>query len=150
MSERGPAPDVWREAVRRLEPHALKLRFLAVGAFNTAFGVAIFPLLMWGLGRFGLHYMAVLVISQGVGTLVGFTTQKTFVFRTRGNYLAEFARFSTYYVGTYVVNWLVLPVLVEGFHVNPMLAQPVFVVFVVFTSYFWHSRFTFGARGADK
>ena len=143
------AIDIWREAVRRLEPHALKLRFLAVGLFNTAFGVAIFPLLMWGLGRFHLHYMAVLVIAQVLGTLVGFTTQKTFVFRTRGHYFREFIRFSTYYVGTYAVNWLVLPVLVEGFHVNPLVAQPGFVVFVVFTSYFWHSRFTFGGRRAN-
>jgi len=141
----------WATAVRRVEgwvrPHETKVRFLAAGVLNTGFGLAIFPILMWTIGRRGIHYLVVLVISQILSVTIAFITNKYLVFRTRGNHLAEYGRFSLFYASYFLVNLAVLPLLVEVVHVNPIIAQISFSLAVMVTSYFWHSRITFRPKG---
>lgn len=119
------------------------LRFLLVGGLNTAFGVALYPALLFVLTPLRGHYMVVLLIAQGVSLLFAFTTQRLLVFRSRGRILHELLKFSSFYLGIYAVNWVTLPMLVEIVRLKPWIAQLGFTAVTVFGSYFFHSRLTF-------
>ncbi|MFV0624316.1 GtrA family protein [Sphingomonas sp. ac-8] len=121
------------------------LRFLLAGAANTAFGLAIYPALLWGVPALRTHYMAALLIAQAVSLCFAFTTYKLGVFRTRGNVLREFATFASFYLANYAANWVALPLLVELAQLPPVIAQLGFTVALIAGSWFWHSRVTFRA-----
>ena len=119
------------------------LRFLVVGGINTLFGLAIYPALQWAFPPLQRRYMVALLIAQGVSLVWAYTLQKLFVFRTRGDILPEFARFCSFYLGIYAVNWAALPLLVEVAGLTPWVAQLGFAVVTVIGSWFFHSRLTF-------
>jgi putative flippase GtrA len=121
------------------------LRFLMAGAANTAFGLAIYPALLWSVPAFRTHYLVALGIAQAVSLCFAFTTYKLGVFRTRGNILREFATFASFYLFNYAANWVALPALVELAQVPPVIAQLGFTVALIAGSWFWHSRVTFRA-----
>ncbi|WP_419808633.1 GtrA family protein [Sphingomonas sp.] len=121
------------------------LRFLIVGGINTAFGLAVYPALLIALRPLGIGYMGALPIAQAVSLVFAYTLQKIWVFRTRGDVPREFARFASFYLGIYAINWLALPFLVEVVRLRPWVAQLGFVGATVIGSWFFHSRLTFGA-----
>lgn len=131
-----------------LEPK--KGRFLAVGGVNTVFGIGIYPLFLWLLDDVAYGYLIALALAQVVSLMFAYTTHKLIVFRTVGGILAEFARFSSFYVSGYAINWVALPVLVELFRLDPMLAQIGFTIVMIVLSYFWHNHVTFRARGDEN
>lgn len=122
------------------------LRFAAAGAANTAFGLAIYPLLLWSVPLFHTHYLLALGIAQAVSLCFAFTTYKLGVFRTRGNIAREFGAFSSFYLFNYAANWAALPLLVEVAAIPPVLAQLGFTAVLMVGSYFWHSRVSFAGR----
>ncbi|MGV3480174.1 MAG: GtrA family protein [Sphingobium sp.] len=119
------------------------LRFVIAGAANTAFGLAIYPLLLWSVPTLHTHYMIALGIAQAVSLCFAFATYKLGVFRTRGNVAREFGTFSGFYLINYAANWLALPLLVEAGGLPPIIAQLGFTLILIVGSYFWHSRVTF-------
>jgi len=124
------------------------LRFLVAGAANTAFGLSIYPLLLWSSDTLQRHYMLALLIAQAVSLCFAFTTYKLGVFRTRGNLLREFASFCSFYLFNYAANWAALPLLVEIAGLPPVIAQLGFTAVLIMGSWFWHNHVTFrsGAR----
>lgn len=122
------------------------IRFVIAGAANTAFGLAIYPLLLWSVPAFHERYMLALLAAQAVSLCFAFTTYKLGVFRTQGNVLREFGAFSSFYLVNYAANWVALPLLVEGAHLPPILAQLGFSLIVVVGSWFWHNAVTFRRR----
>jgi putative flippase GtrA len=130
---------------RILQDRERSLRFLMAGGLNTAFGLAFYPLLLWLIPFFHVHYLIALGVSQAVSLCFAYWTYKFGVFRTRGNVAREFGAFSTFYLVNFAANWLALPALVEIMHIPPMIAQLAFTVLVMVGSYFWHSRVTFVA-----
>ena len=119
------------------------VRFLIAGGVNTAFGLAIYPLLLWGVPMLRTHYMVALGVAQAVSLCFAFATHKLGVFRTRGNWLREFATFASFYLANYAANWVALPLLVEVAGLPPVIAQTGFTVLLIVGSWFWHSRVTF-------
>jgi putative flippase GtrA len=119
------------------------LRFLIAGAANTAFGVAIYPALLWSVPAFNTHYLLALGLAQAISLCFAFATYKLGVFRTRGNLAREFGTFSSFYLFNYAANWAALPLLVELAHVPPVIAQLAFTAALIVGSWFWHSRVTF-------
>lgn len=119
------------------------LRFLLAAAANTAFGLAIYPLLLWAVPLLQTHYMVALGIAQAVSVSFAYCTYKLGVFRTKGRVLSEFSLFSGFYLFNYVLNWLALPLLVEWGGADPVIAQLGFTLLVMVTSWFWHSKVTF-------
>lgn len=132
--------------LERLRPHETKLRFLVAGGLNTLFGLAIFPALLWLMTPLRWHYLVILTLCQILAVAFAYTTNKLLVFRTRGNHVREFVKFASFYVVNFAVNLAALPILVEVVHIPPAIAQTLFVLVVVLTSYFWHSRITFRPR----
>ena len=134
------------EKVRSLaDQHQTKIRFLIAGAFNTTIGLALFPAIYFLAAPTKLHYLVILTISQVLCISFAFLTSKFLVFRTSGNYLRETGKFLTFHLTYFLVNLAALPALVEFVGMNPVLAQTLFAVLVIVTSYFWHSRITFSS-----
>lgn len=119
------------------------LRFLIAGAANTAFGVALYPALLWSTPFLATHYLIALGIAQAGSLCFAFATHKFGVFRTRGNLAREFGRFASFYLVNYAANWAALPLLVEFAGVPPVFAQLAFTAVLIVGSWFWHSRVTF-------
>lgn len=129
-----------------LSRHQTKIRFLMAGGANTLFGFSIFPILFFALKPFDVHYLLILSLSYLFSVTFAYLTNKYFVFKTQGICLKEIAKFLTYHVACFLVNLIALPLLVEVMHLSPVVAQTGFVVFVVATSYLWHSRVTFSNK----
>jgi putative flippase GtrA len=129
---------------------ARPLRFAVAGAVNTAFGLAIYPLLLWSVPALHQRYMLALLAAQALSLCFAFATYKLGVFRTRGNLAREFGAFSSFYLVNYAANWVALPLLVEGARLPPVPAQLGFTVLVIVGSWFWHNRITFRHDGDGR
>jgi len=128
--------------------HETKLRFIVAGGLNTLFGLAAFPVLMWTFASMSAHYLIILTIAQIFSVSFSFLTNKFLVFRTSGNYLAEFGKFVTFHAAYFVANLVALPIMVELLGVPPIWGQFAFAAGVIVSSYFWHSRITFQRRSS--
>ncbi len=126
-----------------------KIRFLIVGAINTAVGFSVYPLLYITLEPKGLDYLSILIISQIICTTFSFVGNKYFVFKTQGNLHIESTKFFTFHAFYFLLNILCLPALVEVIKLNPILAQTLFSVAIMVTSYFWHNLITFKSIHKD-
>jgi putative flippase GtrA len=118
------------------------LRYLLVGGFNTAFGFALFALML-RLADDRVHYMVVLIAVTVIAVLTAFVGYRIFVFRVQGNVLTDLARFSLVYAVALAVNLVALPVLVEGFQVPVLPAQAAVVGGTIALSFIAHRSFSF-------
>ena len=71
-------------------------RYVVVGAWNTAFGLALFTILYLALGS-SLGYIAVLTVAQVIAVVQSHATQRLFVWKSAGPYWPELLRFSLVY-----------------------------------------------------
>lgn len=127
----------------RLRRGERPVRYLLAGVANTAFGLALFPALLWASPWFSRNYMVALVVSQVICVVFAFSTYKMGVFRTRTNILREFAYFSSFYYAVFGTNLIALPLLVHGLGLRPIPAQLSFGLATLIGSYFWHRAVTF-------
>jgi putative flippase GtrA len=118
------------------------IRYLLVGGWNTVFGYGVFALLQLTVGD-DLGYLAILAIAQVLATVNAFVGYRTLVFKVHGDVLRDFARFSTVYVGAFLVNLAVLPLLVEVIGLPVLVAQALVVGGTVVASFFVHRGFSF-------
>jgi putative flippase GtrA len=134
-------------------------RYILVGGFNTAVGFGVFALLNWsfrGLGSFA--YMYAWLLANIIAITVAFLAYKWFVFRTRGNYLAEWIRCFSVYGSGMLFGAVALPITVtilrrtlqrpEG---APYIAVALLTVVTVVLSFFGHRHFSFrSGRSEDR
>lgn len=122
-----------------------KFRFIVVGGFNTLIGLGLYPFLYFilGSGNGPIGYLQLLVISQIICVSISYLGNKYLVFRVKKTSVYEYGRFWFYHLIILGINLLALPLIVQGFSVNPMIAQTLFSVMVIITSYLWHSKITF-------
>jgi len=121
-------------------------RFLVVGLFNTAFGLATFPALYWLFQPMGVSYLWLMTAAQVINVTFSFVTNKLLVFRTKGGVRAEYAKFASYHLLVYLGSLVILPTLVERVGLTPVVAQTSYALVVIATSYLWHSQITFRSR----
>ncbi len=119
-----------------------RARFLAVGAFNTAFAYGLFLLFEWALDA---RYLLSLVLSYVVATLVAFVLHRRLTFGVTGRerMLADFLRFESVYVVMLVVNALLLGLLVGLLGWPSWIAQALSLVVTTVMSYLGHKFFSF-------
>ena len=122
-----------------------RIRYLIVGGINTVIGLGGFTLLELTisnyLGRFG--YLFSLVASTAVAVCIAFVLHRKFVFRVRGKVWLDFGRFVLTNAAGFGINALVLPLLVEAVHLQPIIAQFITAVVVVILNYFGYKYFSF-------
>ncbi len=144
-SER-PTPSGGR--AREMTSRALRManrkevRYVLVGGWNTLFGWAVFVALQLTVGA-TIGYMAVLVIAQVVSIINAYLCYRWLVFRVQGSWWLDFFRFSTVYWIVFALNIAALPLMVSALGMNVIVAQTVFVVVTVISSYIAHNRFSF-------
>jgi putative flippase GtrA len=126
----------------RALPATELVRFGLVGVVNTAFSFAVFAGLQATLGHV-VHYLVVLVISHVIGVLEAYVLQRWLVFRVRGHWWRDLARFWSVYLVSLGVNLALLPVLVELLHMEILPAQAIVMALQAFGTYVAHKMFTF-------
>ena len=119
-----------------------KLRFLLVGAYNTAFGYFAFAGLYLLLHR-RLHYLGILAIAHMLAVLNAFAGHKFLTFRAEGHLVGDFLRFNLTYLGALALGLLGLPLLVEVCHVHPLISQAVLVLINTMGTYLLHKNISF-------
>jgi putative flippase GtrA len=118
------------------------IRYLLAGGWNTLFGYFVGPIIYYGLeGR--MHVVLVGIIAYVLSITMAFFTYKVFVFRTKGNWLAEYCRSYMVYGVTAVIGIGVLWGLVDGLKVPFWIGQGLVIIVTTIISYLSHSRFTF-------
>ena len=119
-----------------------RVRFLVIGACNTAFGYGAFVVL-YALLDGHVHYLAIAVLAHACAVIVAFAAHKMLVFRSCGHWLPEFMRYNISLLMGLGAGLVGLWVLVSMLGVHPILAQAVVTVLVVILNYLLHSRFSF-------
>lgn len=127
------------------QQHKKKIRYLCVGGGNTVLGFTTFPLLIWLLEPYHLHYLVILVFANIICITNAYLGNKFLVFKTKGNYLTEVIKFFTFYGIFFAINLALLPFMVNVFNLTPIIAQTIINVAVFVSSYLWHSRISFAA-----
>lgn len=119
-----------------------RIAFLIVGVINTVVGFGWFALFdltvghMWG-------YMATLLFAHVASVLCAFVLYRRFVFRVKGHVWVDLLRFESIYLVSLGINAVLLPLLVELAHLEPIVAQALIVFVTTLISYVGHSRFSF-------
>lgn len=118
------------------------LRYLAIGAWNTIAGYAIFAGLYLALSPH-ISYMIIAAISHLFAVTQSFVTQRWIVFRSSGNLFGEYLRFHLAHLTSLAIGLALLPLMVEIFTTPPLIAQAIVTALIVVASYFVHIHFTF-------
>ncbi len=127
------------------------MRYVLVGGFNTIFGYALFAILNWYFTRIGSYgYMCAWAVTSLISLTVAFLGYKWFVFRTRGNYLAEYIRCLGVYGTTMLVSFLGLTILVTALRhwlyrpeLAPYIAAAIMTIVTVTISFLGHKNISF-------
>jgi putative flippase GtrA len=119
-----------------------KLRYLAIGAWNTLVGYAVFAVLYLIFGQ-SIDYLLIALISHLIAVTQSFISQRYLVFRSSGNLWAEYLRFHLAHLGSLVLGLGALRILVENCLISPLTAQVIVTALIVTASYFVHQHFTF-------
>lgn len=126
----------------RKESIAEKVRFLAVGGFNTIVGLSVFSLIQL-VSDGQLHEIVVLILSHIISSTSAFYLHRKVVFRVDDPSIADFLRFQSVYIVPLGFNAVALPVLVRVMGANVYLAQILITAVNVIASYFGHKYFSF-------
>lgn len=129
-----PTPEQWRI-----------FRYLAVGGWNTLFGLGVYALLYrWWGNR--VNYLLLAVPANILAISNAFLCYKLLVFRTRGNWWREYFRCCIVYGGGALVGMGLLKLFVEYLHWIPDLANVAGTGIVVAGSYLGHRFYSFRSR----
>lgn len=120
-----------------------KIRFLFIGGLNTAFGMAVFPVLFIVFERYNVHYLIVLILSWFMATTVSFITNRNLVFRSAGGVVDQYVRFIPFHAVILLINLMILPAAVSYLAVNIIFLQMIYTCLVVLMSYFWYKKISF-------
>jgi putative flippase GtrA len=147
---------LWRARIAKQMPPGQFARYLMVGVWNTVFGYslyAVFTALLMPRVRFGYIYAS--VASNLLAITVAYFCYKIFIFKTQGNYLAEWLRCILVYGSALLPGLVLLPLLVEGLHSGfhlgqsaPYVAGALVMGLTVIYSFLGHKNFSF--RVPDK
>lgn len=118
------------------------IRYLLVGALNTAFAYFVSVSLYYTLNRH-LHIVAIGAIANVVCITEAFVAYKLFVFRSRGRWLQEYLRCYVVYGGNALIGIAGLWLLVSVIGIPFWIAQAMLMVLGIVISYVGHDRFTF-------
>lgn len=118
--------------------------YLAVGGWNTAFGVG-FYVLAYLLLKDYLNYFVLLIPCNIAAITNAYLCYKIFVFRTRGNWLREYLRFYVIYGISMLVGMGLVVVAVQVFKMHPIVAQILATGITIVASFFGHKKISFAA-----
>lgn len=157
--EPGSPGDLGGGLGRLYDLHGDKLRFLAVGIFNTGFGYLLFLLMLSvvkavlaGLAASGLqlpdpvtsnYYLVAQWTAWVLSVPVGTSTMKTFAFKSKGNLTEEIRRSYLVYLPAVAMSSVLLWFTVRILLFPPETGQLLTIALSTVFSYVGHKYFTF-------
>ncbi len=136
--------------------HQVKIRFIAVGIWNTLLGYLLYYLLdslfLHVFRARYLAYMSALSLAQIVSIIIAYFSHKHLTFKsitTGKETVTEFARFSLTYAFVFLLNMILLPLTVELGNISPKIAGAMLTILTPIISYIGHSTFSF-RNGKNK
>jgi putative flippase GtrA len=119
-----------------------QLRYLIAGAWNTFFGYSLGVMAYYTL-RDRFHLLAILTGCNIAAISMSFLTYKVFVFKTKGNWLAEYCRAYIIYGVNVLLGIFLLWTLVDRVGIPFWIGQALIILATMIASYIGHSKFTF-------
>ena len=119
-------------------------RFVVAGVWNTIFGYGVFALLVAGFSDH-VHYLFIAGLSNALAISNAYLVHKIMVFRTRGNYLKEYARYWVVYGASGVLGLGLLALFVSGLGINIFLSQAGVLAIQVAVTFTGHRSYSFGS-----
>jgi putative flippase GtrA len=120
-------------------------RYLAVGATNTAIGLAC---IYASQAAFGFGDVASNLFGYSVAVMFSFAANRSWTFRHEGGALPAFARFLLVLAAAYLANLAAVLAARDLLHVQPALAQLAGIVPYTVTGYLGSRWFAFPRRTA--
>lgn len=144
-------------------PAGQLVRYLLVGAWNTLFGYACF----FFFAHLFLHLLPSMpslaasvasVVSMAINITVSFLGYKLAVFRTKGNFLREYARSFLVYIPSLILNAVTIAPLTallgralpSHAHEAAYIAGAILAIVTVVISFFGHKHISFRDRSAES
>jgi putative flippase GtrA len=118
------------------------LRYLLAGGWNTFFGYGV-SVGLYTLFADKLHITMIAAVASIIAITMSFLTYKLFVFKTKGNWLLEYARSYIIYGGMAIFGIILLWILVDFLDWPIWYAQALVILITVGASYIGHKSFTF-------
>lgn len=123
-----------------------RVRFLAVGGFNTLAGYGVYSLFFWLWGETlgdQVGPVASLLAAHVLVSGFAFVIYRRFVFRVSGSLVKDYVRFQSVYVVSLGINVLLLWLLAGVLEWNAYLAQGAVVLVITIASFVGHRYFSF-------
>ena len=127
-----------------------EIRFLIVGAWNTLFGIIVFILLLNYLERVLINerliYLLSIFLSHFIAVLNAYIFHKFFTFQSKEKGIAalhEFRRFFLSYLGTLILNLVIISFMIEFFGIQPEISGAISIPICVVIMYFLLSKYSF-------
>jgi putative flippase GtrA len=124
-----------------------KLRFLAVGLWNTGFAyAALIALHLLLEGR--VHYLLISISAHFIAVTNAFICQRVWVFRSNAPWLAAYLRFNLVQLFVLAFGLGGVALTVEALHFAPLFGQLLVMSAVVVLSYLLSRNYIFKAQSS--
>lgn len=118
-----------------------KLRFLMVGGYNTLVSYLIYVCLVY----MGMGAQMALLLSFFIASFNSYFSQKFFVFATKGNYVKEYSKCLSTWIGSYILNAILLFCLMWA-GLNAYIAEFLALAILTIYSYVFLKYFAFKVK----
>lgn len=122
----------------------MEVRFLLVGALNTALGYGLYALFIF----LGIQYFISNTLSFIIGTIHSYLWNKFYTFRSKEKSVKEPIRFASIYVIIFILSNFLLWLFIEKLHLNAYLAGVVGLFITTVISFTGHKYFSFKNKTA--
>jgi putative flippase GtrA len=128
---------------------SINLRYLFVGAWNTAFGYFLANTLYYTL-HYKYHLLVIAIFSNIMSITMSFLSYKIIVFKTSGNWLSEYRRFYILYGANTILGTALLWVLIDFMGIRFWIGQAIVIFMSIILLYIGHLKYTFVNAGLTK
>ena len=122
-----------------------RVRFLIIGAWNTAFGYVTF-VIFYALLANRVNYLVIAFLAHACAVTAAFAAHKRLVFRSSQHWLPEFLRYNISLLIGLATGLFLLWLSVSFLGLHPIAAQAIVTVLIVALNYFFHTQFSFSKR----
>jgi putative flippase GtrA len=124
-----------------LNMESLQIRFIAIGGWNTFFGLATYTIILsFANDKF---YIQALILSTLLSGIQAYFAQRVLVWKSSNAIPREFSRFVIVLTAQFFINLVLIIIFVGLMGFDPVRTQYGIVLAIVFSTYFTHKHWTF-------
>jgi putative flippase GtrA len=132
---------VHRNSSPKMGQRGHQIRFLAIGIWNTIFGISLFYFL--AVKNLNSNYQVALFCCFIISTAQSHYAQRRLVWFSKQKYFPELLKFFMGTSGMYAVNVVLLPLFVEGFQLDLLFSQCAVTLILTIFSFWFQGNFVF-------